>query len=103
MVNKTSTTYEYKWSTETEIAGWTRTGNTRLVDEATNVNDGEDLINDIKENSNKEVKERITNVTSNSKISSTDVWYIVIASVIVIGFVYLFVMFLSSRRVNRNM
>ncbi len=105
MVNKTSTTCEYKWSTETEIAGWTRTGNTRLVDETAvnNTDDGKDLINDIKENSNKEVKERITNVASTSKISSADVWYIVIASVIVIGFVYLFVMFLSSRRVNRNM
>lgn len=100
MVNKTTTTYEYKWSTETAIAGWTRTGKTRLVDETT-VDDSEEIINDIKKDSDKEVTERVANV-SNDKISKTDILYIAIAGVIVLGFIYLFIMFLSTRRTAKN-
>jgi len=100
MVNKTTTTYEYKWSTETEIAGWTRTGKTRLVDETT-TEDSEEIINDIKKDSDKEVSERVNNV-SNNKIDKTDIIYIVIASIVVLGFIYLFIMFLSTRRSPKN-
>lgn len=103
MVNKTKTTYEYKWSTETLIPGWERTGKDRLVDGINNnTENSEELINDIKKDSDKEVNERIDNITSNTKIDKTDILYIAVASVIVIGFIYLFVMFLSARKVNRN-
>ena len=92
MVNKTTTTYEYKWSTETTIPGWERTGKTRLVDELNNnTENSEELINDIKKDSDKEVTERVANV-SNDKISKTDILYIAIAGVIVLGFIYLFIM-----------
>lgn len=101
-VNKTKTTYEYKWSTETAIVGWTRTGNARLVDESTVINDekSDSIINDIKKDSDKEVTERVDNVKANN-IDKTDILYIVVASIVVIGFIYLFVMFLSARRPNK--
>jgi len=98
-INKTITTYEYKWSTETELEGWTRTGNTRLVDASLveSSDESDSLIDEIKDNSDQEVTERIDNVTANS-IDKTDILYIVIASIIAVGFIYLFIMFLTGRR-----
>lgn len=114
---KTTSSYKYMWSTKTKIAGWERTNKTRkttinkevITDKNTDNNNSnnnndneEDSAKDkIITDSNKEITERINN-NSNTNKSNMNISNIILYVFIGIGMLYLFVMFINSRRNYQN-
>ncbi len=104
LVNKTITSYNYKWSTEKAIEGWTRTGNTRLVDadKKTTSEEYNELTNSIRTESDKELNDRITNISANTVKTSPKIGTIIIYVFIGLGILYLLFMFLSVLKPRRT-
>lgn len=102
MVNKTITNWNYMWSTEESVSGWTRTGNSRLVnpDNTKENNEYKELIENIRTNSDSEINDRLSNVTAIENNQSTNIGMIILYILLGLGLFYLLFMFISVRRTN---
>lgn len=105
---KNVTSYKYTWSDKTTLVGWTKTNKTRVVsvkdtsssntttDDTKKEEEKNTAKDEIIEDSNKELTERLNNVNSNK--TNVGIGTIILYILVAIGFIYLFVMFLTSRR-----